>query len=85
MAASLTVNELLDGHVALDTECLDRICFNGYVPSLQVGGQVVSFMTHHLGYAISSPAIMEKIGTAFRRAVRGFTTNLNPGCAVPQG
>ena len=72
MAASLTVNELLDGHVALDIECLDRVYLNGYVPSLQVGGQVVSFMTAHLGYPIPSPAIMEKMGTAFRRAVRGF-------------
>ena len=39
---------------------------NGYVPNLQVGGQVVSFMTQHLGYPIPSPAIMEKIGTGFR-------------------
>jgi hypothetical protein len=72
MAASLTVNELLDGHVALDVECLDRVYLNGYVPSLQVAGQVASFMTAHLGYPVPSPAIMEKMGTAFRRAVRGF-------------
>jgi hypothetical protein len=39
---------------------------------LQVAGQVVSFMTAHLGYPIPSPAIMEKIGTAFRRSVREF-------------
>lgn len=25
MAAAVTVNDLLDGHVALDVECLDRI------------------------------------------------------------
>ena len=37
--------------------------FNGYVPNLQVGGQVVSFMTQHLGFPIPSPAIMERIGT----------------------
>ena len=51
---------------------MDRIYLNGYVPKLQVGGQVVGFMTRHLGYPIPSPAIMEKIGTAFRRAVRPF-------------
>jgi hypothetical protein len=62
----------LDGHVALDVECLDRIYLNGYVPNLQVGGQVVSFMTQHLGCPIPSPAVMEKIGTAFRRAVSEF-------------
>jgi hypothetical protein len=40
MAAALTVNDLLDGHVSLDIECMDRIYLNGYVPALQVGGQV---------------------------------------------
>jgi hypothetical protein len=63
MAAVVTVNDVVDGHVALDVECLDRIYLNGYVPNLQVAGQVVSFMTAHLGNPIPSPAIMEKIGT----------------------
>jgi hypothetical protein len=72
MAAVTTVNDLLDGHVSLDVECLDRIYLNGYVPNLQVGGQVVSFMTAHLGFPIPSPAILEKMGTAFRRAVSSF-------------
>jgi hypothetical protein len=72
MAATVTVNDVLDGHVGLDLECLDRIYLNGYVPNLQVGGQVVSFLTAHLGYPIPSPAILEKIGTAFRRAVASF-------------
>lgn len=68
----VTVGELLDDHVALEVECLDRIYLNGYVPRLQVGGQVVSFMTRHLGLPIPSPAVMEKIGTRFRRSVRSF-------------
>jgi len=72
MDKPVTVNDVLDGHVVLDVECMDRIYLNGYVPNLQVGGQVVSFMTAHLGYPIPSPAIMEKIGTAFRAAVGRF-------------
>lgn len=32
----------------LDIECLDRIYLDGYVPKLQVGGQVAGFMTGHL-------------------------------------
>ena len=40
--------------------------------NLQMGGQVVSFLTQHLGNPIPSPAILEKIGTAFRRAVASF-------------
>jgi hypothetical protein len=58
--------------VALDVECLDRIYLNGYVPTLQVGGQVALFVMQHLGYPIASPAILEKIGTAFRRSVSRF-------------
>src|SRR5258705_1673640 len=75
MAAVVTVNDVLDGHVHLDLECLDRIYLNGYVPNLQVGGQVVSFMTAHLGNPIPSPAIMEKIGTAFRTTVDRFAAD----------
>jgi hypothetical protein len=67
-----TVNDLLDGHVALDVQCLDRIYLNGYVPNLQVGGQVSNFMRDHLGHSIPSPAVMERIGTAFRRSVSAF-------------
>lgn len=70
------MKELLDGHVALEVECLDRIYLNGYVPTLQVAGQVVTFMTRHLGFPIPSPAIMEKIGTKFRRSVRAFAEEL---------
>ena len=51
---------------------LDRIYLNAWVPNLQVGGQVVSFLTAHLGYPIPSPAVFDKIGTAFRRAVNRF-------------
>jgi hypothetical protein len=75
MAAVVTVNDVLDGHVHLDLECLDRIYLNGYVPNLQVGGQVVSFMTAHLGNPIPSPVIMEKIGTAFRTTVDRFAAD----------
>ena len=75
MTAVVTVNDVLDGHVGLDVECLDRIYLNGYVPNLQVAGQVVSFMTAHLGNPIPSPAILEKIGIAFRKAVDRFAAD----------
>ena len=75
MAATVTINDVLAGHVELDIECLDRIYVNGYVPNLRVGGQVVSFLTAHLGNPIPSPAILEKIGTAFRRAVDRFAAD----------
>ena len=68
----VTVNEVLGGHVVLDIECLDRVYLNAYVPILQSSGQVVAFMTQHLGMPIPSPALMEKISTRFRRAVESF-------------
>jgi hypothetical protein len=68
----VTVNDVLGGHVVLDIECLDRIYLNAYVPTLQSSGQVVAFMTQHLGMPIPSPALMEKISTRFRRAVESF-------------
>ena len=72
MGESVTVADLLDGHVTLDVECLDRIYLNGYVPNLQVGGQVVLVHDRASGLPIPSPAIMEKIGTGFRRGVKAF-------------
>src|ERR1700684_2303091 len=68
----VTAGELLDGHSLLDVECLDRIYLNAYVPTLQSSGQVVAFMTQHLGRAIPSPALMEQIGTRFRKAVESY-------------
>ena len=76
-ASTVTVNDLLDGHTRLDIECLDRIYLNGYVPNLQVGGQVVRFMTQHLGKRVPSPALLEQIGTRFRRDVDRFAEDHN--------
>ena len=67
----VTTTDILDGHVSLDLECLDRIYLNGYVPCLQVGGQVVQFLALR-GFPIPSPAVVGRIGDQFRRSVRSF-------------
>lgn len=72
MATTVSVGDLLDAHVGLDLECLDRIYLNAYVPNLQVPGQVATFMTGHLGCPIPSPAIMSKMGDRFRASVSAF-------------
>jgi hypothetical protein len=61
----VTVNDLLDGQVALDLECLDRVYLNLYVPNVQVGGQVILFLRHR-GYPIISPACLGQIGQGWR-------------------
>jgi len=63
--------DILAGHVSLDLECLDRIYLNGYVPNLQVGGQVVQFLAAR-GFPIPSPAVVARIGDRFRQSVRSF-------------
>ena len=69
--------DILDGHVSLDVECLDRIYLNGYVPNLQVGGQVVQFLAAR-GFPIPSPAVVARIGDRFRQSVRSFAVRLPP-------
>jgi hypothetical protein len=67
----VTVNDVLDGHVALDLQCLDRLYLHGYLARLQVGGQVIQFLSHR-GYPVPSPACLQQIGDAFRRRVASF-------------
>jgi hypothetical protein len=77
--------DILDGHVGLDLECLDRIYLNGYVPNLQVGGQVVQFLASR-GFPIPSPAVINRIGDGCRRAVRSFAdANQVPVIRFAQG
>ena len=68
----VTVTEVLDGHVALDIQCPDRIYLNCYVPKLQTSAQVVAFLSDHLGYPFPSPALFRKLGERFRKAVADF-------------
>ena len=67
----VTVNDALAGHVALDLDCLDRLYLHGYLAQLQVGGQVIQFLSHR-GYPVPSPACLQQIGDAFRRRVASF-------------
>ena len=72
MTGVTNINEVLEGHVALEVECVDRLYLNAYVPRLQVGGQVVSFLTAYLGHPIPSAALMGRIGNRFRAEVKAF-------------
>ncbi len=67
-----TVAELLEGHVTLEVECVDRLYLNGYVPALATGPGMTGFLREHLGKPIPSPAVLGQITTRFREAVKGF-------------
>jgi hypothetical protein len=68
----VTVNGVLEGHVALHIECLDRIYLNAYVPILQTSSQVVAFLSGHLGFPFPSPVLFRQLDERFRRAVASF-------------
>ena len=72
MASVANINDVLEGHVALEIECVDRILLNAYVPGLQVPGQIVRFLCGHLGHPIPSPALLGRIGDRFRAETRRF-------------
>ena len=72
MASVANINDVLEGHVALEIECVDRLYLNAYIPNLQVGGQVVRFLRDHLGHQIPSPALLGPIGNRFRKEAKAF-------------
>jgi hypothetical protein len=63
-SAPVTVNDVLDGHVGLDLDCLGRLYMHGYLGQLQVGGQVIQFLNHR-GCPVPSPACLQQIGDAY--------------------
>ena len=70
-AVPVSISDVLDGHVELDLDCLDRLYLHGYLGQLQVGGQVVQFLKHR-GFPVPSPACLQQMGDAFRRRVASF-------------
>jgi hypothetical protein len=67
-----TIPELLDGHVTLEVECLDRLYLNGYIGKLATGPGLVFFMREQLGKPIASPVVLGEISEKFREAVKAL-------------
>jgi len=65
------VTEILKDHVTLDIESIDRLYLNGYIPTLQTGGQLVNFL-HHRGFKIPSPVILGRMTAKYREEVKNF-------------
>lgn len=83
MASVANINDVLEGHVALEVECVDRLYLNAYVPNLQVGGQVVRFLTGLLGHPIPSPALLSRIATASAARCARSRPSSGSLCCVP--
>jgi len=65
-----SIPELLDGHITLEVECLDRLYLNGYIGKLATGLGLVIFMREQLEKPVPSPAILGQMSEKFRRAVK---------------
>src|SRR5215469_5640621 len=65
-----TIPELLDGHITLEVECLDRLYLNGYIGKLATGPGLMMFMRGQLGKPIPSPVVLGQVSEKFRQAVK---------------
>ena len=72
MATVTNINDVLDGHVTLEVDCVDRLLLNAYVPNLQVAGQVARFLHDHLGNLLPSPALFGQITRTFKEELRAW-------------
>ena len=67
-----TIPELLDGHITLEVECLDRLYLNGYIGKLATGLGLSMFMRDQLGKPVPSPVVLGQVSERFRQAVKAL-------------
>jgi hypothetical protein len=72
MTVARSVSDVLDDHVTLEVECIDRMYLNVYQPRLQHVNGVVWFFRGHRGAAFASSALMDPISKAFVASIGRF-------------
>jgi hypothetical protein len=72
MSVPRSVAEVLDEHVTLEVEGIDRMYLNVYVPQLQREQGVASFFRFHRGHQFASSALMDPISKTFVAALEAF-------------
>ena len=72
MSILSNVRDLLEGHITLELESIDRFYLNGYVPQLHHGPGLVGFLCRHRGQPIASPALLGQITGKFVAEVKSF-------------
>jgi hypothetical protein len=65
MTVPHSVGDVLDKHVSLEVDCIDRMYLNLYVPRLMYPTGVVGFFKYHRGKPIVSGALMDPITKDF--------------------
>ena len=77
MSVPRTVAEVLNEHVTLEVEGIDRMYLNVYVPQLQREQGVASFFRFHRGYQFASSALMDPISKTFVKSLEDFARREN--------
>lgn len=72
MTLPRSVSDVLDDHVTLEVECIDRMYLNLYQPRLQHELGVVGFFKLHRGFPFVSSALMDPISRAFTAGIHRF-------------
>lgn len=75
MTLPRTAADVLSRHVVFEIESIDRLYLNVYVPELQRVGQVVGFLTRHLGFEIASTALVAKRSEAFIAGLQRYAAD----------
>ena len=68
-----SVADILDRHVRLSIEGIDRMYLNVYVPKLQQERGIVGFFRGHRGQPIPSAALMSPMSRSFVAGLEGYT------------
>src|SRR3954452_25141759 len=72
MSVPRSVAEVLNEHVTLELEGIDRVYLNVYVPGLQREQGVVGFFRYHRGNQFVSSALMDPISRSFVAALEEY-------------
>ena len=72
MSVPRSVAEVLNEHVTLEVEGIDRMYLNVYVPRLQRESGVAGFFRFHRGHRFASSVLMDPISKAFVRNLEDF-------------
>jgi hypothetical protein len=72
MSVPRTVAEVIDQHVALELESLDRVYLNVYQPRLQTPRAVFGFLREHYGKGAVSSHRMRDISQRFLASVEDY-------------
>ena len=75
MSIPKSVSSVLESHVVLETECIDRMYLNVYVPQLQRAEGIVGFFRTHRKAIFASSALMDPITRAFIKQIDTFASN----------